>query len=115
MQRWQEEHERIQADFMRCIRSFRTMSTTWGKLVKSEASPGANDYARKKSAMFKRIENNAAHLFDHAGYRDLRVKLENGEPLVIHIQAERNKAENIIPELQPEVSRLIQLASNWLT
>jgi len=112
MQRWQEEHERIQADFMRCIRSFRTMSTVWGKLVKSEASPGANAYAKKKLAMFKKMENNAAHLFNCAGYRDLRVNLENGEPLVVHIQAERNKAENIIAETQAEVSRLIQSASN---
>jgi hypothetical protein len=104
MQRWQEEHERVQADFMRCIRSFRTMSTVWGKLIKSEATPGANAYAKKKSAMFKRMEDNAAHLFDRAGYHDLRVKLENGESLVTHIQAERNKAENFIPEIQAEVS-----------
>jgi hypothetical protein len=105
MQRWQEEHERIQADFMRCIRSFRTMSAVWGKLVRSEASPGANAYAKKKSAMFKKMENNAAHLFDRAGYHDLRVKLENGEPLVVHIQAERNNTENLIAEIQPEVSQ----------
>lgn len=104
MQRWQEEHERIQADFMRCIRSFRTMSTVWGKLSSSEASPGANAYAKKKSAMFQRMEDNATHLFDHAGYHDLRVKLENGESLVTHIQAERNKVENLIPEVQAKVS-----------
>ena len=115
MQRWQEEHERIQADFMRCIRSFQTMSTVWGKLVRSEASSGTNAYAKKMSAMFKKMENNAAHLFDHAGYHDLRVKLKNGESIAVHIQAERNKAENIIAEIQPEVSQLIQLDPNWLT
>ena len=106
MQRWQEEHERIQADFMRCIRSFRMMSTVWGRLVRSDASPGANAYAKKKSAMFKKMENTAAHLFDQAGYHNLRVKLENGEPLVVHIQAERNKAEAIIADIhdQAEVS-----------
>ena len=85
------------------------MSTVWGKLISSEASPGANAYARKKSAMFKRMENNAAHLFDRAGYHDLRVKLESGESLVVHIQCERNKAENLIAEIQTEVSQLI----NW--
>ena len=115
MQRWQEEHERIQADFMRCIRSFRTMSSIWGKLALLDASPGANAYAKKKSAMFKKMENNAVRLFDHAGYHDLRVKLENGEPLVVHIQAERNKPENTIPETQTEVSRPFQLGPNWLT
>ena len=57
----------------------------WGKLIKSGATPGANAYAKKKLAMFKRMEDN---LFDHAGYHDLRVKLENGESLVTHIQAE---------------------------
>lgn len=88
MQRWQEEHKRVQADFMRCIRSFQTMSTVWGKLIKSEATPGANVYAKKKSAMFKRMEDNAAHLFDCTGYHDLRVKLKNSESLVTHIQAE---------------------------
>src|SRR5258708_1600070 len=72
-----------------------------GKLIKSEATPGANTYAKKKSAMFKRMEDNAAH-FDRAGYHDLRVKLENGESLVTHIQAERNKAKFFIPEIQAE-------------
>jgi len=115
MQRWQEEHERIQADFMRCIRSFRTMSSVWGKLVIPDASPGANAYAKKKSAMFKKMENNAARLFDHAGYHDLRVKLENGEALVVHIQAEQNKPENIIVDAQTEVSRPFQRGPNWLT
>jgi len=38
------------------------------------------------------------------GYHDLRVKLENGESLVTHIQAERNKVENLIPEIQATVS-----------
>jgi hypothetical protein len=54
--------------------------------------------------MFKRMEDNTAHLFDCTGYHDLRVKLENGESLVTHIQAEQNKAENFIPEIQAEVS-----------
>jgi hypothetical protein len=37
------------------------------------------------------------------------VKLESGESLVVHIQGERNKAENLIAEIQTEVSQLI----NW--
>jgi hypothetical protein len=42
MQWWQEEHERVQADFMQCICSFQTMIMVWGELIKSKATPGAN-------------------------------------------------------------------------
>lgn len=93
MQRWQEEWERKQAEFMRCIRSFGKMSEVWTALSMSSISEGHASYARKKSAMFLRMKRVAQAKFDSAGYTN-RV-LQEGQILADLIQEDRRKMEQL--------------------
>ena len=61
MQRWQEEWEIKQADFLRCIHTFSTMSDVWKALGEDNLN-GKAAYVKKKSAMFKAMESEARHL-----------------------------------------------------
>lgn len=98
MERWQEEVEIKQADFIRCINYFGKMSDVWMSLQGSITSPGKIAYAKKKSAMFKEMELSARHLFAKAGYSHL-LNLTNEKPHAHYVMEERNKPEYIIPQL----------------
>ncbi|KAF8966729.1 hypothetical protein BDZ97DRAFT_1756333 [Flammula alnicola] len=98
MQRWQEEWEIKQVEFLRCIRYFEQMSITWNELA-TRSSGGKAAYAKKKSAMFHEMTTHARNLFMHAGYSDL-LNLD-GPALVNHFRKVRALPENIIPELEP--------------
>jgi hypothetical protein len=87
MERWQEEWERKQAEFMRCIRSYDKMSDVWAELSKSSPSQGHAAYARKKSAMFSRMKQIAQAKFNSAGYTN-RV-LQDRQILADLIQQDR--------------------------
>ncbi|KDR66863.1 hypothetical protein GALMADRAFT_283703 [Galerina marginata CBS 339.88] len=88
MERWQEEWEAKQAEFKRCINTFRKMSDNAGKVA----------YAKRQSAIFGEMERRAVELFKQAGYEHL-ITLEDGKILADYILEERSKAEYIIPEL----------------
>jgi hypothetical protein len=68
MQHWQEEWDRKQVEFMRCIWSFSKMSDVWAALLKLSISEGLVAYAWKKSAMFLRMKQIAQGKFNPAGY-----------------------------------------------
>jgi hypothetical protein len=101
MQRWQEEWERKQAEFMRCIRSFGKMSDVWAELSKSSPSNGHASYAQKKSAMFARMRRVAQAKFDSAGYASCT--LDEGQILADLIKEDRCKLDG--PKLSDLISR----------
>jgi len=67
MQHWQEEWEIKQADFLRCIRTFSTMSDVW-KALSEDNLNGKAAYAKKKSAIFKAMESEARLKLAKAGH-----------------------------------------------
>ncbi|KAF9553842.1 hypothetical protein CPC08DRAFT_727604 [Agrocybe pediades] len=71
MQRWQEEVEIKQAEFLRCIRSFSSMSEKWTQLGKLNShSPGRMAYTKKRAAQYTLLGHDAKTLFCSAGYKD---------------------------------------------
>ncbi|KAF9471316.1 hypothetical protein BDN70DRAFT_939041 [Pholiota conissans] len=79
MQRWQEEHETKQAQFMRCIRSFKAMSDIWLQLATMVTnSPGHVAHARKTAAIYSKMEHDAVQRFGSAGYKH-RIDSMNSE------------------------------------
>ena len=70
MQRWQEEVEIRQADFLRCIRAFGSLSAKWNQLAEmNKQSPGRVAYAKKTSAWYAVLQKKAKDLFCSAGYK----------------------------------------------
>jgi hypothetical protein len=120
MERWREEWEVKQADFLRCIRSFGKMADVWQKLSAgaskpegcSRASePGRTAYANQKSAMFRDMERHAKTMFRNAGYGELIDQLldqQAGKILADFVLAERSDPKYQIPELVAlEVSSIL--------
>ena len=106
MERWREEWEAKQADFLRCIRTFRTMSTVWQTMASNSSELGRVAYAKQKSAMYREMEHNAKDMFSNAGYRSLVEHLidhPQGKILADFVTAERSDPAYIIPEINPEV------------
>lgn len=58
-----------------------------------DMAPGHIAYARKKAAMYDRMEIECKGRFDQAGYRDLRLRLEAGEHLSDLLSAARSSQE----------------------
>jgi len=95
MQRWREEWEFKQADFMRTISTFQRMSSVWGELGTVSSAPGSIAYSKKQSAMYQEMERHAKELFSKAGYSHLT----DGKILADYICEERAKEEYVIAEL----------------
>ncbi|KAJ2914357.1 hypothetical protein MD484_g6063, partial [Candolleomyces efflorescens] len=55
MERWREQWEIKLIEFLRCIRSFDTMSETWTSLAARHSSPSHTAYARKKGLMYQQM------------------------------------------------------------
>src|SRR6266700_6782183 len=68
MERWREEWEIKQADFLHCIRSFGKMSEVWEEMASDSIEAGKCAYAKHKSAIFKEMERHGRMLFSDAGY-----------------------------------------------
>ena len=83
MERWLEESEFLQAQFMCCIRSFTKMRDIWTVLAQSSSQPGHIAYAKKTAEMYAKMANDAQAKFTLAGYGH-RV-LQKGEILADHI------------------------------
>ncbi|TFK32655.1 hypothetical protein BDQ12DRAFT_728501 [Crucibulum laeve] len=56
MQRWLEEWEIKQADFMRCIQSFSKMHEVWTELAARNSNDGHITYAKWKAVMYATME-----------------------------------------------------------
>jgi hypothetical protein len=89
MQRWQEEWESKQADFLRCIRAFHKSSDVWKVLSQAAACGGAIAYANKKSAMFREMAELATSDFIAAGYEDRLQTLSGDKSLADLVMADR--------------------------
>ncbi|KAJ7588670.1 hypothetical protein C8J56DRAFT_1077886, partial [Mycena floridula] len=79
MERWQEQLEIKQAEFLRCIDSFKMMSRNWN-LIAEHSERGARAYARQKSAMYSQMERQCRDQFGAAGYG---VLLEDDAPGIL--------------------------------
>ena len=97
MQRWQEQWEAKQADFMRCIQSYKKMSEVWAQLAASSDTVGRAAYARRTSAMYDAMAQSAKALFISAGYQD-RILTED-KTLADFIEDDRQHPDNEIPYL----------------
>lgn len=87
MQRWQEEVERMQAKFMRCIRSFSRMEDAWMNVATSAPDKaGHAAYAKRQAAMWARMKRECRMKFTEAGYSP---DLEKGEILADRVAAVR--------------------------
>ncbi len=98
MQRWREEYERQQAQFMRCIRSFGKMSETWNKLASlsiHSPTPRHVAHARKTAAMFSKLQYDAKQRFSAAGYKHRVDSMEFSDPPLLSdlIQSDRDALE----------------------
>ena len=97
MQRWQEQWEAKQADFMRCIQFYKKMSEVWSQLATSSDTAGRAAYARRTSAMYDAMAQSAKALFISAGYQD-RILAED-KILPDFIEDDRQHPDNVIPYL----------------
>ncbi|KDR81111.1 hypothetical protein GALMADRAFT_136164 [Galerina marginata CBS 339.88] len=106
MERWREEWEIKQADFLRCIRSFNKMSSVWEEMARESIEGGKRAYAKHKSALFKEMERHAKKLFSDAGYGHLIEHLldhDEGKILADYIILERSDPKYDIPQLTVKV------------
>jgi len=111
MERWREEWEAKQADFLRCIRTFDKMADVWQTLSARDperlSERGRMAYAKQKSAMFQEMACHAKDTFRRAGYGDLvdhLIDQPEGKILADFILAERSDPKYHIPELVAVVS-----------
>ena len=112
MERWREEWEIKQADFLRCIRSFNKMSCVWEEMARTSIKDGKCAYAKHKSALFKEMEQHARKLFNDAGYGHLIKSLfdsDEGKILADYVILERSDPRYIIPEITAKVKMVFFL------
>lgn len=96
--RWREEHERKQAQFMRCIRSFAKMSAIWDKLGQLNAGhPGRVAHAAKTAANYAKLEHDAKQRFRACGYSHRVDSMESSNPPLLAelIQHDRDALKNV--------------------
>lgn len=92
MQRWLEEWELLQAEFLRCIRAFKKSHDIWTELATSDSSPGRTAYALKTAAMYAKMEVTARNTFITSGYGHLLLKVKDDNWILAdHIAEERSR------------------------
>jgi len=116
MERWREEWEAKQADFLRCICTFGKMADVWRTLsarkperLSEACERGRITYAKQKSAMFQEMLHHAKDTFRSAGYGELvdhLIDQQEGKILADFVLVEHSDPKYHIPELA-EVSLLI--------
>lgn len=90
MQRWLEEWELLQAEFLRCIRAFKKSHEIWKELAASNSEPGYAAYAMKTATMFAKMEVTARNTFITSGYGHLLLKVKDDDWILAdHIAEER--------------------------
>ncbi|KAF8907702.1 hypothetical protein CPB84DRAFT_1744604 [Gymnopilus junonius] len=98
VERWREEWEIKQVEFLRCIQSFEAYSSKWNELAGLHEG-GKAAYATKTSARFRERAAHMQHLLVSAGYQHL-LKMD-GLDVIKHFDETRSSTEYTIPELQP--------------
>lgn len=71
MQRWQEQWEMKQAEFLPCIRSFNAMCTVCTNLAELNSRPGHVAYALQKAAMYSKMAYTTQDLLRRTGHGHL--------------------------------------------
>jgi hypothetical protein len=104
MQRWQEQWEIKQAEFLRAIRWFGSMADTWAQLSDQSIDSGHTAYGKRTSSIFREMARTAEALFIDAGYGD-RLSRDDGTILADWIQKDRADTANQIVKYLPLVSR----------
>lgn len=94
MQRWQEELEIKQAEFLRCIRSFGRMKEIWTALSNRATSIGLVAYAKQKAAMYSKMEIQCRNKLQVTGFGRILEVVKDGQILADHIASERQKQTN---------------------
>ena len=89
MIRWMEEFELKHVDFMRCIKSFDTMRTVWSTMASKSSSLAAIAIARKESAKYSTLHEDASSL--HAKTAEPRFRVMTEGTLVKIIQDFRDR------------------------
>ncbi|KJA14195.1 hypothetical protein HYPSUDRAFT_150698 [Hypholoma sublateritium FD-334 SS-4] len=97
-ERWQEEWEMRQADYLRCVRYFKKMGQVWMSLVTDvlrddSVQLGMNAYARKQARMYTDMNEYAVKLLIGEGYGHL---LDGEKPLYRHLDEVRALPENVL-------------------
>jgi hypothetical protein len=72
MLRWLEEFELKHVEFIRCIRSFRSHQDAWAAAAASSPRAGQAAFARRQSATYRRLKEEAEYYFKKAGTKELR-------------------------------------------
>ncbi|KAJ7587495.1 hypothetical protein C8J56DRAFT_1050707 [Mycena floridula] len=88
MLRWHEQTEKKQADFLRTITSFCRMAEIWGDLAEKTLHAGHRAYAKKKAAMYRRMEEECRGKLIAARYKSLLTKGDMS--IAEYIQAQRD-------------------------
>ena len=107
MQRWQEEVEIKQADFLRCIRGFGSLSSKWSQLAKmNEHCPGRVAYARKTSARYAILQKKAKDLFTISGYGSRLEQFKDDSILLADLVSHDREVErnSFAKDLEEQVS-----------
>jgi hypothetical protein len=111
MERWREEWEAKQANFLRCIHTFGKMADVWQTLSAHDpeclSKRGKMAYVKQKSAMFYEMVCHAKDTFRRAGYGELvdhLIDQNEGKILADFVLAERSDPKYHIPELVAAVS-----------
>ena len=110
MERWREEWEIKQANFIRCIWSFNKMSSIWEEMAMNSIEAGKHVYSKHKSALFKEMEQHARKLFNDASYGHLIANLldnDEGKILADYVILEHSSPQYIIPELTIKVNIIL--------
>jgi hypothetical protein len=94
MLRWLEEFELTHADFIRCIQHFDSIHSIWQSIATKASKPGYAAFARRQSAIYKDLRDDAKSLF-----------AKKGEPRFVNIQ---------VSEMVPVVQSFRELELGWL-
>lgn len=81
MERWREQWEIKISEFIRCSRSFETMSKTWSQLAETHGSPVYAVYARKQACKYRRMKTQVDDAFARTQV-DEPIKYTPGDDLV---------------------------------
>ncbi|KAI0027460.1 hypothetical protein K488DRAFT_61527 [Vararia minispora EC-137] len=95
MLQWQEELERLQAEFLWTIKAYGEMSKVWDHLAAMGFCPGREAYAKKKAAMWMRMGSECEKEMKKSGYQPLQAQ----ESLIGRIEKWRAEEKVKIREL----------------
>ncbi|RXW19693.1 hypothetical protein EST38_g6158 [Candolleomyces aberdarensis] len=110
MERWREQWEVKLVEFLRCIRSFDTMSQTWTTLATRQSSSSYAAFARKKALMYKQMAGDVQTAFRGIQLKEPTI-YSPGENIVQFIV--RHRRVELSQFHQKHVPRLLEKCSSF--